>query len=64
MTSQLLASAPSIRQIEESINKFWCSDKYRVDPETLEITHPDRKTPEGVRVIKKGKRYRFEMTSS
>lgn len=59
--SKLLASAPTLSGIEDSVNRFWCSDKYRVDPETLIITHPERAAPEGVRIIKKAGRYRFEM---
>jgi hypothetical protein len=62
MTSnKLLASAPSIVEIEKSVNRFWCSEEYRVNPTTLEIEHPSRSVPDGVRVVKKGRRYRFEM---
>lgn len=57
---KLLASSGSVAGIEGAIRQFWCSDAWVVDPQTLVITHPDRGTPDGVRVVKKGQRYRFE----
>lgn len=59
---RLLASAPTIADIESVIGRFYYSDKYRVDPETLAISHPDKpEPPKGVRVVFKARRYRFEM---
>lgn len=61
MSVTLLASAASLAGIERAVNKFWCSDKYRVNPVTLAIEHPERVAPGGARVVMKGKRFRFEM---
>lgn len=61
MKSNLLASAGTLQNIEGLINRFYCSDSYRVNPETLAIEHPSGRVPWGVRVVKKGRRYRFEM---
>lgn len=55
----LLSSAPTLKSIEEAINDYWCSETYRVNPETLEISHPTKKI-EGFRVVKIKGRYRFE----
>jgi hypothetical protein len=55
----LLASSATVEGIQDMINRFWCSTAYRVDPETLVISHPDRSAPDHVRVERKGKRLRF-----
>lgn len=41
-------------------NPLASSGTHTVDPETLAIRHPKREVT-GVRVVKKGQRYRFEM---
>jgi hypothetical protein len=60
METTLLASAASLAGIERAVNEFWCSTKYRVNPDTLAIEHPERPVPAGVRVVMKGQRFRFE----
>lgn len=60
--TNLLASAATVDGITAMVNRFYVSTAYTVDPTTLDIVHPDRPAPRGVRVIQKGKRYRFEMT--
>lgn len=57
----LLASSPTIGGIEKCINQYWFSTDYRVDPQTLAITHPRwSMVDKPVRVIFKRGRYRFE----
>jgi hypothetical protein len=36
---RLLATSPTLEGIEKAVNAFWCSDRYRVDPDTLAIAH-------------------------
>ncbi len=55
----LLASSGSIKGIQELINRYWYSEKYTINPETLAIEHPTR-VPEGYRVTYVRGRYRFE----
>lgn len=55
----LLATAGTIDGIQKMINKFWYSDRYTVNYETLAIEHPE-KTPENYTVRLKAGRYRFE----
>lgn len=63
MKYALLASSPTREGITTCINEFWCSTTYSVNETTLAIEHPV-KVPEGVRVIKKAGRYRFERVVS
>lgn len=60
----LLASAPSVEAIEQCVSRFYGGEWVWINPETLEIVK-NRKgepwTPTGVRIVRKGKRYRFEM---
>ncbi len=63
---QLLASSGTVEGIQQLINQFFYSDSWRVDPETLEARNETqgKKLPDGLRVIKKRGRYRFEMIFS
>lgn len=54
----LIASSNTIEGLTTLINSYWYSTKYSVDPETLQIIHPEKEIT-GFRVEKKGKRYRF-----
>ena len=61
MKYKLLASAPTRERIEEIINKFHFTTNLRV-MDSGEIRNVKTgKTLEGVRVIEKKGRYRFEM---
>lgn len=63
MTARLLASSPTVEGIQRLINRFWVSEHYRVDPETLALSHTTgRAVPAGAAVEKRGTRYRFVMT--
>ena len=55
----LLATAGTIENIEKLINRFWCSESYTVNRETLAIEHPAR-VPAGFSVALSRGRYRFE----
>ncbi|UVK60635.1 hypothetical protein SEA_PETERSON_89 [Mycobacterium phage Peterson] len=62
MSGRLLASAPTVEAIQNVVRRFWVSDLWTVDPVTLELSRPDRpEAPKSARVVKKGRRYRFEM---
>ena len=65
MTSKgLLASAGTVEGIEKLINRYFYSTTWRVNPETLEIWNEKlEKALDGFRVVKKGRRYRFEVVS-
>jgi hypothetical protein len=60
MSSNLIASAASIDNLTKLINRYFYSESYSVNKETLKIEHPTKPIPEGFRVVKQGKRYRFE----
>lgn len=66
MEWELLASSPSVDGIQNCINKYFFSENYRVDPETLKISNPGfpDKNFDKFRVIKKWSRYRFEVLLS
>jgi hypothetical protein len=55
---RLIASASTLPALEQLINKFFFSDKYKIS-DSLEILHPT-KVLKHHRVIIKGNRYRFE----
>lgn len=58
----LLASAGTVEGIEELINKYFYSTAWRVNPQTLQVWNEERgKALYGFRVVKKGRRYRFEL---
>lgn len=62
MQTTLLASAGTIDGILAQVNAFYFSRNWEIDPSTLALYNPKiGKGAEGVRVVKKGKRYRFEM---
>lgn len=65
MTSKgLLASAETVEGIEKLINGYFYSTTWRVNPETLEIWNEKlEKALDGFRIVKKGRRYRFEVVS-
>lgn len=62
---KLLASAGTVEGIEKLINEFFMSSSWHVNPETLEVWN--EKLGKGLRpglsVVKRGRRYRFEMTA-
>lgn len=55
----LLATSGTIDGIEKLIRRYWYSDAYSVNRETLAIEHPAR-VPEGFTVRLSRGRYRFE----
>lgn len=55
---RLIAAASTLPELEQMINKFFFSDKYKIS-DNLEILHPT-KVLKYHRVISKGNRYRFE----
>lgn len=55
---RLIAAASTLPELEQMINEFFFSDKYRIS-ENLDILHPT-KVLKYHRVISKGNRYRFE----
>lgn len=59
MNTQLLASSASLDGMTKLINEYWCGESYTINPETLTIE--GLKHPEDFRIIKKRKRYRFEV---
>ncbi len=62
---RLLASAPTITQIQAQINAFYYSTSWRVDPDTLAIVNDrGQSLPPSVRVIRRAGRYRFERVIS
>ena len=63
----LLASAPSLDTIGECIAKFYCGKSKTLVPQDKSVwllTRANGTTIPGVRVIQKGRRYRFEMTDT
>jgi hypothetical protein len=56
---RLLATAANVDGITEMVNRFWYSDSYRVNPDSLVIEHPSR-TVTGYRVRLLRGRLRFE----
>lgn len=60
--SYLLASSGTLKGLEKLINEFYFSTSYVVDEATLAVRNlKTNKVREGVRVVKRGRRYRFEM---
>lgn len=59
----LLASAPTLEEITESITRFYAGETKRLEeekPDVWTVHHPDGIPVIGVRVRKYKKRYRFE----
>lgn len=66
MSSNLLASAASLEAISECVTRFYCGEEKTLEPEPgVEnrwiVSHPKGNPCLGVRVVKRGRRYRFEM---
>jgi len=64
--SNLLASAPTLDAISESVTRFYCGEQKILTPEpgkpdTWLVCRTDGSPLLGVRVVKRGKRFRFEM---
>lgn len=57
---KVLATGADIAGITKMVNAYWYSTRYSIDPETLEIKHPDFTPPPDVRVVKWRNGYRFE----
>lgn len=62
----LLASAPTLDGISESITQFYCGESKRLEPEADRhnawiVVGSNGNPLIGVRVVKRGRRYRFEM---
>jgi hypothetical protein len=45
-----LASSNTVEGLTQLVNAFYCSNDYRVNPETLAIEHPTMPTPRLTRV--------------
>lgn len=66
--SNLLASAPTLDAIGDSIARFYCGERKTLEPEADKpnawlVIRADRTPLLGVRVFKRGKRFRFEMVA-
>lgn len=62
--TNLLASAPSIESLSEAITRFYMGETKTLEVERegcWTVHHADGTQLIGVRVVKRGKRYRFEM---
>lgn len=60
MQTRLLGSSPTLAGIEKVINTFYASENYKVCPYSLAVTNATRCVPDGIRVVKFGRGYRFE----
>lgn len=61
MKTKLIGSAPTIEMLLKGITEFYCGTDIRlVGTIGLFDVHNSKGKIEGVRVVKKGKRYRFE----
>lgn len=60
MKPTLLASSPTVDGIQTMLNRFYYSTHWRVDPETLAISHPSKDVTGRLRVVLKRGRYRLE----
>ena len=58
----LLASAGSKNKLQKMINDFYCSENWIIDEENNLYNTKLNKFANGVRVEKKGNRWRFLMT--
>lgn len=59
----LLASAPTLELIADSVTRFYAGEvkTFEVERDNVwTVHHPDGTPLLGVRVVKRGKRYRFE----
>jgi hypothetical protein len=59
----LFASAPTLESMQAAITDFYCGTQTRLEPDGdawRVVRQSDGKTLDGVRVVNKGRRYRFE----
>ncbi len=56
----LIASAATVEGIEREVRRFWASDRYSVDHETLRILHPEKDMNDVCRIVEHRGRFRFE----
>jgi len=59
---KLIASAPSIANLQKLINDFYFSDMYTIEQPTdkrFELWHTTRGYRSFAKIIKQGKRYKF-----
>ena len=64
MASPLLASAPTLESITDAVARFYMGEVKTLEQEKLNVWtvhHKDGMQVLGVRVVKRGNRYRFEM---
>jgi len=62
--TNLLASAPSLETLAESITRFYAGEAKTIVPDgdnKWRVAFPDGTPLLGVHIVKRGKRYRFEM---
>ncbi len=60
----LLSSAPSLDAIKDSVTRFYCGEEktlQQVSEMEWRLAHGDGEPLSGVRIVKKGRRFRFEM---
>lgn len=59
----LLASSPTLEGISRLVNEYFCGGGWwTIHPDSLEILDPDGgSAPSEYRVVRKGRRYRFEV---
>ena len=58
--AKLLATSPTIEGITEMLNKYYYSEGYSVDPDTLRINHPTKDVNDEIQIVHKKGRYRLE----
>ena len=63
MSKVLLASSPTLDGITGLLNRYYYSDQYSIDPETLKILHPTKDVNNSIKIVKKKGRYRLESQS-
>ena len=64
MSNNLLASAPNLESIVDCVTRFYMGEVKTLEeerPGTYRVVSNDGVPCLGVRVVKRGKRYRFEM---
>lgn len=65
--SDLLATAPTLALLHGSVTRFYCGMETRLEPAAPNrwnvIRESDGKHLDGVTVLQKGKRFRFEMVA-
>ena len=61
---KLCGSAPTLETMESGITRYYYGTKMRIRDDLQVQRISDDKILEGVRVVKKGRRYRFEMETA